>query len=105
LELQKINGVALLGEEANEHIGARELVATARLGVNGGTLEGALKPVRGLRSGEPVGGETRQDLVEIMAQLVKDHAASAQHGDGVTVVGQRQKQVLGSRVLVTALAG
>ena len=110
LQLQEIHRVAFaLGEQRHQHIRAGHLVAAGGLDMDRGALDHALEAGGRLRVAGAVGRQAGQILVQelrqIAAQLVEIHAAGAQHGRGVGVIGEAQQQVLQRRVFVTALAG
>ena len=96
-------------EQGDQDIGAGHFVAAGGLDVDGGALDDALEAGGWFGVAGAVGGEAGQVLVEELgefaAQLVDVHAAGAQDGDGVGVVGQTQQEVFEGRVFVFALGG
>ncbi len=110
LQLQEIDGVAFaFGEQGDEHVRPRHLVAAARLHMDGGALHHALEAGGGLRLGRAVGGEAREVLIQklgqVLAQLVEIDAAGAQHGCRVAVVGQAEQQMFEGCIFVPPVAG
>ena len=110
LLLQEEGGMALaLGEDRDQHVGARHLLAARGLHVHDGAVDDALEAGGGLRLGGALDEQRGQLVVEIFgdagAQLVDVDRAGLHHGRGVAVVQQRQQQMLERRVLVMALVG
>jgi hypothetical protein len=110
LQLQEVDGMALpLGEEGDEHIGARHLVPAGGLDMDGRALDDPLEAGSRLRVAGALGHEAREVLVEelgqVALQLVIVDTAGAQHGRRVGVVGEGEKEVLQCRVFVPAFIG
>ena len=110
LGLQEVDRVAFaFAEQGDEDVGAGDFVAAGGLDVDGGALDDALEAGGWFWVAGAVGGEARQvfveELGEFAAQLVDVDTAGAQHGCGVSVVGQTEQEVLQSGVFVLALGG
>ena len=110
LQLQEVDGVALaLAEQRHQHVGPGYLVPPRRLNVYRRALHDPLETRRGLRIARAVSRETREVLVEKVAQigpeLIEIDAAGPEHGRGIIVVGQPQQEVFEGRVYVPPLAG
>ena len=110
LLLQEEGGVALaLGEDGDQHVGARDLLAPGGLHVHHRAMDHALKSGGGLglaRSLHEQGGEL---VVEVLGdaapQLVDVDRAGLHDGRCVAVIEQREQEVLERGVLVMALVG
>jgi hypothetical protein len=99
LLLQEISGMAFaLGENTDEHVGAGDLFTARRLDMHDGALHHPLERICRLRIARRLGDQRRQLIIEIIdqavAQLVKVDRAGMHHRRRVTVVDQRQQQVL-----------
>ena len=110
LLLQEEGGMALaLGEDGDEHVGARHLLAAGGLHVHDGAMDHALEAGGGLGVAMRVEHERGQLVVEIAGELVAQQieidVAGAHDRRRVTVVDQRQEQMLERRVFVAALVG
>ena len=103
IDLQEPDSMALaLGEDGHQHIGAGCHLAPRRLGMDDGALDHPLEAGGRLhidsagRADDP--GQLVLDIIaDTGAKLVDIDLACRQHLDGVTVLGQRQKQVLERR--------
>jgi len=110
LFLQEVGGVALaLGEDGDEHVGARHLLAARGLDVDHRALDDALEAGRGLGVLVVAGDEVVELGVDIgengLLQLFEIDVASPHDGRRVGVVEQRQKQMLQRRILMMAFVG
>ena len=98
-----------LGEDRDEHVGARDLLAARRLDVDHRALDDALEA--GGRLGILVVAgdqivELGVDIVEHRAlQLFEIDVAGAHDGGRVGVVDQRQQQMLERRIFMMPLIG
>ena len=110
LLLQEEGGMALaLGEDGDEHVGARHLLAAGGLHVHHGAMDDALEAGGRLRLGALLGDEGGELVVEIVgdarAQRLEVDGAGAHDRGGVAIVEKGKQQVLERRVLVAALVG
>ncbi len=110
LLLQKIRGMAFaLGEDGDQHVRPRHLVAAGRLHMNHGALDHALEARCRLRVVAAVDDQVVElglDISrQVAAQLVEIDVAGAHDRGGVLVVDQRQQEMLERRVFVMALVG
>ena len=107
---QEEGGVALaLGENGDEHIGARDLLAAGGLHMHDGAMDDALEARGRLRFAILVENEVGKLLVEEIGELgpepVQIDIAGAHDRRRIAVVDQRQEQVLQRGVFVMALVG
>ena len=110
LLLQEEGGVALaLGENGDEHVRSRHLLAAARLHMRHGAMDHALEARGGLGVAVRVEHEAGQLVVdiagELVAQQIEIDVAGAHYRRRITVVDQRQEQMLQRRIFVAALVG
>ncbi len=110
LLLQEEGGMALaLGEDGDQHVRARHLLAAARLHMGHGAMDHALEARGRLGVAMSVKHQAGQLVVDIAGQLVAQEievdVAGAHDRRRVTVVDQRQEQMLQRRVFVAALVG
>ena len=98
-----------LGEDGDQHVGARDLLAARRLDVDVGALDDPLEAGGRLGVVAPVGHEVLElvlDVVDdLLLQHVDVHRTGLEHGGGVGVVGQREQQVLQRRVFMVPVVG
>ena len=98
-----------LGEDGDQHIGARNLLAPRRLDVNDRTLNDALETGRRFGILVVAGDEIVEFGVEIVgdrpAQFVEIDIAGAHDGGRILVVDKRQEQVLKRCIFVVTLIG
>ena len=97
-----------LGEDGDEHVGARHLLASRGLDVDHGALDHPLEPCRRLQSWRPSATRLAQFGIdvfdEVAAQGVEIDVAGAHDGGRVLIVDQRQKQMFERGVFVPPLA-
>ena len=110
LLLQEEGGVALpLGEDGDEHIRARHLLAARGLHMGDGAVDDALEAGGRLRVAMRIEHEAPELVVEIAGELVAQQieidVAGAHHRRRVAVVDQRQEQMLERGIFVAALIG
>ena len=110
LFLQEIGGVALaLGEDGDEHVGARDFLAAGRLHMDDGALDDALEAGGRLGILVVAGDEVVELGVDIgengVLQLIEIDIAGAHDGGRLGVVDQRQQQMLERRIFVMAFVG
>ena len=98
-----------LGENGDQDVRARHLLATRGLDVERRALNDALEAVGRLGLLLTVDNEVFEFRIEVLndrlTQRVKIDAAGAHHCRRVDVVNQRQQQMLERRVFMTALIG
>ena len=110
LLLQEEGGMALaLGEDRDQHVRAGHLLAAAGLHMRHGAMDHALEARGRLGVAMRVEHEAGQLVVEIAGELVAQQieidVAGAHDRRRVTVVDQRQEQMLQRRIFVAALVG
>ena len=110
LLLQEERRVALaLGENRHQHIGTRHLFPPRGLHVHDGAMNDALEAGRGLRVRRSLDEQPNQLVVEILGnarpQAVEIDRTRPHHRRGVSIIQERQQQVLERRVLVVAIVG
>ncbi len=108
LLLQEEGGVALaLGEDRDEHVGARHLLAPRGLHVHDRAMDDALEPGGRLGLGRALVDEARKLGVEILgdarAQLIEIDVAGAHDGSRVAIVDEGDEKMLERRELMAAL--
>ena len=98
-----------LGEDRDQHVGARHLLAPGRLDVDHGALDHPLEPGGRLGILAAVGHEVFELGFhigdEISPQLVEIDVACPHDGGRVLIVDQRQQQVLKRGVFMMAFIG
>ncbi len=98
-----------LGEDGDEHIGARHLLAAGGLHMDHGPLDDALEAGRRLRFLTAGAREVLQlgvDIVgEIGLELLEIDIAGAHDGGRVLIVDERQQEMLERRIFVAPLIG
>ena len=98
-----------LGEDRNEHVGARDLLAAGGLHVHDGAVDHALEAGRRLRFGRVLGDKRAQIVVEIGrdagAQRVDVDGTRAHDGGRVAVVEKSEQKMLKGCVFVAAFVG
>ena len=86
-----------LGEDRDEHIGARDLFAAGGLHVDRGALDDALEARGRLRLFAGLDDKAVQLVVDVardgLAERVDVDAAGAHDGGGVGIVDQREQQM------------
>ena len=107
LFLQKIRSVAFpLRKDADEHVGARDFLATRRLDVNDSPLDDPLERIRRMRVARRLRHDRLELSIEILdepsAKLLKIDGTGSHHGRGIAIVDQREQQVLERRKFVMA---
>ena len=107
LFLQEISGVAFpLGENADEHVGARHFLTARRLHVNDRALHDALERVRRMRVARRLRNDRLEFGIEVFdqpsTQLLEIDRAGTHDGRRIAVVDERQQQVLKRREFVMA---
>ena len=110
LLLQEERGMALaLGEDRDEHVGARHLLASRGLHVHDRAMDHALEAGRRLRFGAALVDEVAELGIEIVgdagAKLVEIDVAGAHDGGRIAIVDQRGEQMLERREFMAALVG
>ncbi len=97
------------GEDRDQHIGARHLLASRRLDVNDGALNDALKARRRLGVFAAIADQIVELLVDVVAkvllQMVEIDRAGAKNRRSVAIIRQAQKQMLQRGVFMMALVG
>ena len=98
-----------LGEDRDEHVGARHFLAARRLHVDHRALDDALEAGRRLGVLAAVRDEVLELGVDVLDEVAAQHVeidiAGAHHGGGVLVLDQRQQEMLERRVFVATLVG
>ena len=99
-----------LGEDRDEHVGARHFLAAGRLDVDDGALDDALEAGRRLGVLVAVGDEVLELVVDVVDAGSSSSTSTSTEQARITaaasgVVGQRQKQMFERRVFVMALVG
>ena len=110
LLLQEVCCMALaLGKDRHEHVGPGHFFPARRLHVNHRALDHPLEAGRRLgvfSARHDQACEVMIDVIfEVGAKLLQVHAASAHHRRRITVIHQRQQQMLQRGIFVTAVAG
>ncbi len=98
-----------LGEDGNEHVGARHLLPAGGLHVDDGAVNHALEAGGRLGLVGALDIERGELAIEIFgdagSEALDVDRAGLHHGRRVAVVEKRQQQVLQGRVLVVTLVG
>jgi hypothetical protein len=111
LLLQEVGGVRFaLGEDRDQHVGARHLGAARGLHMDRGALDHALEGggrhgLGPLDIGDEVARIVVDEFHQRLAQRVQIDVAGAHHLGGVGFVDQRQQQMLQRREFVAARVG
>ena len=98
-----------LGEDRDEHIGARHFFAPGRLHMDHRSLDDALEARRRLGILIIARHQVAEFIVDVigdrLAQCVEIDVARAHHSRRIRVVDQCQQEVLQGRIFVMALIG
>ena len=110
LLLQEERGMALaLGEDGDQDVGTRHLLAAGRLHMHDGAMHHALKAGGRGRLGMPFDDQPLQLLVEVIrhaaAQRIHLDVAGAHDGRRIAIVQEREQQMLERCVLMIAFVG